>query len=272
MVNSLLNQSKYKDVRLFLWLIPLINCVNYYLTYSNISSLGRFALTFTIDTFTGYISWLFVRAIILWLDKKIPYEANPIKRIAIQVVSTLVAGIMVIILLTELVNWIAKDDPVPESFYKEDIFIISIWFFMVNGIYIGLHYYQKWQLAEVRMKEINAIKAGGFKVTTAKKELLFAFEDIVGFFVEGEYSMMVTTARQKFLLDESLDKVEKKLPSGIFFRLNRQFIVNRQLVNGFEKGVNGKLTVLLKGSDHLPATISVSRTKAPEFKFWFAPE
>ena len=50
----------------------------------------------------------------------------------------LAGGIACIIILTEFVNWLASSKPVPLSFYKKDLFIISIWFFVVNGIYIGL--------------------------------------------------------------------------------------------------------------------------------------
>ncbi|MBC7866276.1 MAG: LytTR family transcriptional regulator [Gloeobacteraceae cyanobacterium ES-bin-316] len=193
------------------------------------------------------------------------------KRIIIQIVSTLVVGMTTIIVLTEIVNWLATSHPVPASFYTEDILIISIWFFVVNGIYIGLHYYQKWQSAEDTIREGNRIKVGGFKVNTSRKELLFSFEEIGGFYVDGDYSVVVTTDCKKYLLDFSLDKVEKKIPTVFFFRLNRQYIVHRQLVTGFEKGENGKINVLLKEAEHLPNSIAVSRTKAPEFKMWFLP-
>jgi LytTr DNA-binding domain len=263
------NSTKYKDAKLFLWLIPCINVINYYLTYSLSQPFWRLLLTFTIDTVMGYIAWLVARAIIVWMDKKISYESSPLKRISIQIILTLVAGITSIIILTEFVNWLAKSKPVPASFYKEDIFIISIWFFVVNGIYIGLHYYQQWQQAEEKIKEERKIKAGGFKINTPKSDLLFPFEAIAGFFVDGDYSMAVTTEQKKYLLDFSLDKVEKTLPAAYFFRLNRQYIIHRQVITGFEKAENGKINVLLKEVNHLPQSIPVSRTKAPAFKIWF---
>ena len=265
-----ITQSKFRDVKLFVWLIPAINCINYYLTYSHFNNFSRVLITFTIDTLMGYIAWLLTRAIILWLDRTVSFDQNPIKRIAIQLVSTLFVGMTTIILLTEFVNKLATNHPVPASFYTKDILIISIWFFVVNGIYIGLHYYQEWQLAEETLKKNTQIQIDGFKVNTPKKELLFSFEEIGGFYVEGDYSVIVTTEWKKYLLDFSLDKVEKKIPTVSFFRLNRQFIVHRQLVTGFEKGENGKINVLLKEVEYLPNSIPVSRTKAPEFKMWFS--
>lgn len=265
------NNAQYKDVKLFLWLIPAINIVNYYLTYTHFRPFWRLAATFTIDTLQGYIAWFFIRTLIRWLDKKIPYEQNTLKRIATQLILTIVAGSGAIILLTEAENWLATSKPVPRSFYTTDIFIISIWIFVINGIYICLHYYWQWQVSEQRRKEEAAIKSGGFKVSAPKKDLLFSFEDIGGFYIDGDYSVVVTMEKKKFFVDSSLDKVEQTLPGTYFFRLNRQYIVHRQLVTGYEKGDNGKLNVLLKEMDHFPPTIPVSRTKAPVFKSWILP-
>jgi hypothetical protein len=63
-----------------------------------------------------------------------PYEVNPLKRILIQLFFTSIVGLLIIIVLTELANLIAKDTPVPASFYQYDIFIFLIWFFVLNGI------------------------------------------------------------------------------------------------------------------------------------------
>lgn len=265
------HNTKYRDLKLFLWLIPFINVINYYLTYDNITLSWRLLATFTIDTLQGYITWLLIRAIIIWLDKKILFETKPVRRIIIQLALTFAAGIAVTIILTESINGLATSQPVPISFYTKDLFIISIWFFVVNGIYIGLHYYHQWQLSEEKIKEERKIKSGGFKVSSSKKDLLLSFEEITGFYVDGDYSVVVTTGGKKHFADASLDKVEKNLPAAYFFRLNRQYIVHRQLVTGFEKGENGKINVLLKDAAPLPNSITVSRIKAPAFKLWLSP-
>ena len=134
---NILKQDKYKDIALFLVLIPVANALNYYLTYQQIGFNWYTLLTFSIDTLVGYAAWLGIRAIILFLDRKIPYIYNPLRRILIQLGFTTVAALLIIILLTELVNAIAKDKPVPESFYRFDLFIFISWFFVINGIYIG---------------------------------------------------------------------------------------------------------------------------------------
>ena len=276
----------YNDISLFLVLIPFINALNYYLTYSHISFNWHTAITFVIDTLQGFAAWTIIRNIVKQLDKKLPYSSKPLKRILLQIAVTSLAGLGVIIVTTEIINAIAKPTPVPSSFYSFDIFIFLIWFFVINGIYIGLYYYTVWNESErlrqeeVKMRELEKniheeekkIRQEGFMVKQGKQNINIPFSDIAGLYIEGEYAVLVTRQGKKHLLDESLDKVEKSLPSEIFFRLNRQYILHRSIVTGYERSENSKINIFVKATDHFPTTIPVSRTKAPAFKLWFHPD
>ena len=77
------------EIKLFLLLIPLINVFNYYLTYNNISVSWRTLLTFSIDTLLGYAAWAAVHFIIIYLDQRLPFHENVLKRLTIQIVTTL---------------------------------------------------------------------------------------------------------------------------------------------------------------------------------------
>jgi hypothetical protein len=263
---------KYNDILLFLILIPLINALNYYLTYNNISFNVHTLVTFLIDTFDGYAAWLGIRSVIIFLDRKISFETHSLKRIFVQLLFTSAVGLLIIILLTELVNWMVKDTPVPGSFYRFDIFIFLIWFFVVNGIYIGLYYYHAMKNMEKLRLEDKKIRQQGFSVKDGSQSLILAFDNIAGFFVDADYTVLVTTEYKKYLIDKSLDKIEKTLPSELFFRLNRQYIIHRNTAKSFTRIENGKLEVYLSASMFFPEQVQVSRTKAPEFKNWFKPE
>ncbi|MEJ0101365.1 MAG: hypothetical protein WDO19_01910 [Bacteroidota bacterium] len=115
-------------------------------------------LTYSIDTVEGWLAWWAVRAIIIWLDTKMPYGNQPLKRIFIQVLITTIAGLLIIVLLTELVSWIARGRTAPLHFYLFDIFIFVIWFFVINGIYIGMHYYAEWKQSELQRHEEKKIR------------------------------------------------------------------------------------------------------------------
>lgn len=276
----------YKDVRLFLWLIPVINVINYYLTYTPKPFSWRTVITYSIDTAQGYIAWLLIRAVILYLDKKLPYQPHFLRRLIIQIILSIIACLAPIILLTELINWLATDKPVPSSFYRIDIFIFMIWVLVIDAIYIGIYFYRQWQQAEkekqqhlqllqeqTRLRqEESRIRQTGFAVKLGKKDINLPFEDIHAIYVEGDYTITFDKEGKKYFLDTSLDKLEKTIPAEWFFRINRQYILHRQCIAGFERIENGKLNVLLKPIDTLPSAIVISRLRASAFKEWFQPE
>jgi DNA-binding LytR/AlgR family response regulator len=262
----------YPDIPFFLVAIPIIAAINYFLTYSNIRFNSFLALTFAIDTTQGYLAWWVVRRLILLLDQRMPYQQGMVKRIAAQLLITMLAGLFVIASTTELVSWIAKGKPAPLHFYTIDLIIIAIWFFVINGVYIMLHFYFEWKTLANSRRETQKLLPGGLLVKQGKADFKLAFDELAACYVEGDYVMATNTAGKKFFLDQSLDKLEPTLPQTIFFRLNRQYIVHHQMVNGFRRGDNGKLEIMLHPHPVLPAEITVSRTKAPAFKTWFRPQ
>ena len=264
-------QKKYNDVKFFLIAIAFISAFNYYLTWTNIKLSWFLVLTYTIDTVQGWLAWWAVRSIIIQMDKKMPYGDRPVKRILIQLLLTTVTGLLIIILLTELVSWIARGRPATISFYSFDIFIIVIWFFVINGIYIGMHYYNEWKVSEHQRHEEKKIRNGGFPVKHGKQNLLIVFNEVLGFYTENGYSILLDKEGKKYFPDISLDKIEKQLPGEWFFRLSRQYILHRNAMSGFKRLNDGKIEVLVRPSENLPASIQVSRLRAPTFKTWFQP-
>jgi DNA-binding LytR/AlgR family response regulator len=255
----------HPDVSIFLFAIPFISAINYYLTYHNIKLNSFLVLTFTIDTLQGYAAWWSVRYFILFLDKRWGYSRN---RIILQFIVTTVIGLTVISILTELVSLIARGKTVPLDFYTVDLVIISIWFFVINGVYIGLYFFNHAKILEAERNRQEQLQRDGLLVRQGKAEVKLSFPDIAGFYVDNEY-VIASASGKKFLLDQSLDTLEKNVPSD-FFRLNRQCLVHRRVVSGFKRIENGKLLVTLAGPDFLPTEVTVSRIKASQFKDWFA--
>lgn len=262
-------RKKYHDVRFFLIAIAFISAFNYYLTYSGIRFNWFLVLTYTIDTLQGYLAWWAVRSIIIYLDKKMPYTNRPLKRILVQLIITTIAGLLVIILLTELVSWIARGRSVPLDFYLFDVFIFVIWFLVINGIYIGMHYYAEWNQSEIQRQEDKKIRSEGFAVRHGKQNLMLGFEEIFGFYSEGGYTVLLTWKNKKYFPDKSLDRIEESLPEELFFRLNRQYLLHRNALTGFKRTGDGKIDVQVKSVENFPAAIPVSRLRAAEFKNWF---
>jgi hypothetical protein len=269
--------NSFRDHKLFLVLIPCINVITYYLTYTHFPPGWLLPLTFVIDTLEGYVAWWVFRLIIRYLDSQFPYEQNLWKRLLLQCTLTVGVGMGVIIALTELVNLIASDKPVPSSFYTHDIFIISIWILVVNSIYIGAYFYYKLQQIEGSLPEdselpITGQPQPGLVVRVGKQSVLVLYDQIAGFCVEDEYTILLTDQGKRYVLDQSLDKLEETLPAQSFFRLNRQYLLHRQVITGFTRLENGKLSVGLTTGVEFADQVSVSRTKAVAFKKWFIPD
>ncbi len=71
---------------------------------------------------------------------------------------------------------------------------------------------------------------------------------------------------QSFCLPYTLADLEKMLDSNLFFRLNRQYIANRNALKKITLFFNAKLNIKLKNCDD--NNIVISKEKVAEFKRW----
>ncbi|MEJ0101366.1 MAG: LytTR family DNA-binding domain-containing protein [Bacteroidota bacterium] len=98
------------------------------------------------------------------------------------------------------------------------------------------------------------------------------FDDVLSFYAEDGYIILLTWQGKKYFPDKSLDKIETTLPGDFFFRLNRQYIIHRKAITGFKRTGDGKIDVLVNAFENFPTAIQVSRTRAVSFKNWFQPD
>ncbi len=87
-------------------------------------------------------------------------------------------------------------------------------------------------------------------------------------FMRESLNYLFTFTGEKFILDfTTLDEIEELLDPKIFYRANRQCIININAIQSVKPYENQKLGVQLK----MPAKLEVdiSREKAPGFKKWF---
>jgi two-component system LytT family response regulator len=91
-------------------------------------------------------------------------------------------------------------------------------------------------------------------------------QDIAFFYLDTPMVSIVTLTHQKYYLSNNLDDIEKTVDPAIFYRANRQFIVNRKAISTAEKFFARKLVAQL--SVKTPEQIIVSKAKAPDFLKW----
>lgn len=87
-------------------------------------------------------------------------------------------------------------------------------------------------------------------------------------FVRENINYLYTMDGQKYILDfGTLEEIEELVDPQIFYRANRQCIVNIEAIQSVRPFENQKLSIALKKP--LELIQDVSRHKAPEFKKWF---
>jgi len=92
-------------------------------------------------------------------------------------------------------------------------------------------------------------------------------EDVVLFYTENKIVYVIDRYNKKYLVDRNLGELEESLDAGIFFRANRQYILNINFIKGFKSYEKVKLQVDLTLPE-LNHCIIVSQETAPQFREW----
>jgi two-component system, LytTR family, response regulator len=93
-----------------------------------------------------------------------------------------------------------------------------------------------------------------------------ATEDIQYFYSVDKATFAHTSSGQNYLLDLSLEKVEKMVDPKQFFRINRKYLISIAAINDIVSYSNSRLRILLKDSKEMDAI--VARERVAEFKSW----
>ncbi|SKA14881.1 LytR/AlgR family response regulator transcription factor [Sediminibacterium ginsengisoli] len=105
-----------------------------------------------------------------------------------------------------------------------------------------------------------------FLVKHGQRYISVTTDEIAYFYSDLRLVFLVTTNKDKYMVDYKLEDLEKMLDPAMFYRANRSFIVHTRSVAGIITGKNLKLSVTLEPAPGGPITIS--REKARAFKTW----
>lgn len=91
-------------------------------------------------------------------------------------------------------------------------------------------------------------------------------ENVHWFYTTQEIVYAHTADGKQYILDTTLESVQREISTKLFFRANRQFIVQKKAILDIDFYFNGRLliNVLPKPEEQ----IIVSKAKAPQFKNW----
>ena len=110
-----------------------------------------------------------------------------------------------------------------------------------------------------------ATKYPSFICYQRDKLIPIACENVAYFYIQNLIVYAVVD-KTEYVLEETMDEIERRLPAQLFFRANRQFIIQKKFILNAEIHFNNRLLVrlILK----TPENIMISREKAPSFKSW----
>jgi DNA-binding LytR/AlgR family response regulator len=117
---------------------------------------------------------------------------------------------------------------------------------------------------------ISQIKAPAFRerfmVTAGSKLRSVTTAEIAWFVSEGRYTKIITKDNHKYLINDTMEKLEETLSPSRFFRINRKYIVAIDSIASMTPWSKSRIKLEL-----LPATddeVVVSVERSGEFKFW----
>ncbi len=117
-----------------------------------------------------------------------------------------------------------------------------------------------------RVESPNPSYKSNFLVAQKDKLVPIAVSDSACFFIEDEVLFLQTADHGRFVLQRSLDELERVLDPNLFFRANRQYIINKKAVLEIQHYFARKLLVKLKTPVKIP--IVISKARAREFLYW----
>jgi DNA-binding LytR/AlgR family response regulator len=117
------------------------------------------------------------------------------------------------------------------------------------------------------MEKIPTTKKTRLIVKHGAENIALCVADIALLYTQERTVCVIDKFAKRYCLNRNLSEVQEELDEQIFFRANRQHILNINFVRGFRIHENVKLKVDLT-LDGLEPTIIISRETAPHFKKW----
>jgi two-component system response regulator LytT len=91
-------------------------------------------------------------------------------------------------------------------------------------------------------------------------------EEIAYFYSEDKLVFLKTRTSQRFIISETLDELENILNPSDFFRVNRQYILNFEVIQKVHPHFNGRLKIVFTPAPE--EDIYISNRRATPFKEW----
>ncbi|MEE1946437.1 LytTR family transcriptional regulator DNA-binding domain-containing protein [Pedobacter sp. KR3-3] len=222
------------------------------------------------------------------LDKKYPWTGNLLKRALLQFFWGICVPGIIEFLLGLAYFTLRGKDVFKTFFYTNDYPLAVLMIIVVNFYYVAFYFAK---VALTYRKELRAanreiqhltdavaslhIHGSGdethhepatFLVTKNLASVPIRQEAIAYFIHEEGANFLVTHEGDKIFIPETLDQIGAALDSGLFFQVNRKFIVNYYAVSKSRTIDNGKIELHIAPAVQSPVIVSQKRAK--DYRQW----
>jgi DNA-binding LytR/AlgR family response regulator len=104
-------------------------------------------------------------------------------------------------------------------------------------------------------------------VRRGMEHVALKLEDVVLLYTESKLVYVIDRSGKKYISDKNLGELEVELDDKMFFRANRQYLINIEFIKGYKPYDKVKLWVDMTLPE-LTHPIIISQENAPEFRKW----
>ncbi|AZA85489.1 DNA-binding response regulator [Chryseobacterium shandongense] len=119
---------------------------------------------------------------------------------------------------------------------------------------------------EMAITQMESVPKQTLLISYRQKLIPVKLSDVVYFYSSSGTVSLKLSDESKFTVTYNLDQLESMLDPNLFYRANRQFIVNKNFISNIEYYFNRKLLVFT--NLQAPEKIIISRLKAQAFLKW----
>ncbi|TDS11695.1 LytTr DNA-binding domain-containing protein [Sphingobacterium paludis] len=236
--------------------------------------------------------WISVQKIVLFFDRRMPWPLHFVSRLTTQALSIVVLPSVMLTGVLSLALFFYTGDvsatrrfaiilhPMLFSFLIVINLVYTVWFLVDFCLFTSSRYglvAQACDSAEQKLSDFERsgvlnpyLKALDVRVGFRKEIILVESIGLFEASAQGR-SCMLKEGGFTYEFDYALDTLAESLDPNLFFKVSRRYLVNRDIILGYEAARHGRILVQLKRSVKHVKEIVVSRDFAKEFKSWYEP-
>ena len=105
-------------------------------------------------------------------------------------------------------------------------------------------------------------------LSVGKRLVPVASSEAAAFFSENKYTYLLVSSGQTYLLEETIEAIEKESDPNLFFRISRSCLIARRFVESISRIESERLKVTLTEGLDGKCDTTVSRARVHDFLDW----